>query len=136
MKKSLLLTFWLLVVNFLVIVYGMFSIKRKITLIAMLPFLFLGIALIFLTLRQKIKGPLKKFLLLTGISTVGFLISAVLHNLIYAMFKGYFDKTAGGDEVVFFALAVFVCPIAFCIGAIGSIVSFIKTKKNDSKFLE
>ncbi|MBN1872047.1 MAG: hypothetical protein JW800_05680 [Candidatus Omnitrophica bacterium] len=49
---------------------------------------------------------------------------------------GWYAAKANGDEVVFFAIAVFVCPIAFCIGAIGSIVLFIKARKSNSRFLK
>ena len=133
MKKSLLVPFVLLVVNFLVIAYGMLSGIPKITLAAMLPFFLLGITLIILTLKQKIKGLLKKFLLLTGFSAAGFLVSGILHNAIYAVFKNFFDKTAAGDEVVFFTIAILVCPLGFLVGAVGSIVLlFMQKKRNHS----
>ena len=70
-------------------------------------FFLLGAALIFLTLKKKVKGKLKKFLILAGASATGFFISVLLHNLIL------------GDEPVFFLLAIIVCPIGFLIGAIG-----------------
>jgi hypothetical protein len=129
MKKSLFIVFGLLVVNFITIIYAMLTHHPKVVLIGMLPFFLLGISLIFLTFKHKLKGLLKKFLLLTGISSSGFFISGVLHNLIYAMFKNFFDKTSVGDEVFFFAVAVFICPLAFLIGAIGSILFFIKGNK-------
>jgi len=129
MKKALLATFWLLVVNFLALVHLIFNPgHRNLTLISLSFFFSLGTALLVLTLRQKIKGALKKFLILTAASAMGFVISAVLHNLIFALFMHWPD-----DEVFFFALALFVFPILFLAGAIGSIVLFIKSKNGKQK---
>jgi len=75
---------------------------------------------------------LKKFLILTGASVAGFFVSVVLHNFIYGLFIHFFGKDfwnrigSGGDEPVFFILAIIVCPIGFLIGAIGSTVLFAK----------
>ena len=91
----------------------------------------LGVALLFLTIKTKVSGTLKKFLLLTGASAVGLPVFAVLHNLVYALLIVWFGEDfwgASGDEPVFFILAVIVCPIAFLVGAVGSIVLAIKNK--------
>ncbi len=61
---------------------------------------------------------LKTFLLVTGISLGAFIISIFLHNVI----RGLFDI----EEPVFFVIAVFISPLAFAIGIIGSLVIFIK----------
>ena len=97
-------------------------------------FFLLGIALIFFTIREKTKGLLKKFLILTGASAIGIPIGVILHNLFYALFIVWFgadfwERTGLGDEPFFFILALIVCPIAFLVGVIGSIVLFIKKKK-------
>ena len=92
--------------------------------------LLLGVTLIVLTVREKVGGMLKKFFLLTGASAVGLPVFAVLHNAVYALFIYFFGEGfwsgIGGDEPVLFMMAVFVCPIAFLVGAIGSIVLFAK----------
>jgi len=91
--------------------------------------LVLGIVLIILTLKSGIGGKLKKFLILTGASVAGFFVSVVLHNLIYGLFIYFFGKDfwgPGGDEPVFFILAIVVCPIGFLIGTIGSGVLLVK----------
>jgi len=94
--------------------------------------LVLGITLIILTIKSGIGGKLKKFLILTGASVAGFFVSVVLHNFIYGLFIHFFGKDfwnrigSGGDEPVFFILAIIVCPIGFLIGAIGSTVLFAK----------
>ncbi len=61
---------------------------------------------------------LKKFLLVMALSAGVFVVSVVLHNVIYGLF--------GIEEPVFFIIAVFLCPAAFLFGATGSIVLIIK----------
>lgn len=80
-------------------------------------FFLLGAALIFLTVKEKVGGMLKKFLILTGASSAGFLVFALLHNAIYGLF---------GDESFFLIMAVIVCPIGFLVGTTGSITLAIK----------
>ena len=95
-------------------------------------FFLLGVALIFLTVKAKVRGMSKKFLLITGASAVGLPVFAVLHNLVYALLILWFGEDfwgASGDEPVFFILAVIVCPIGFLVGAVGSIVLNIKNKR-------
>ena len=91
-------------------------------------FLLLGAALIFFTVKEKVGGILKKFLLLTGASAVGFLLSILLHNFVYGLFIHFFgaDFWNGGDEPFFFIMATIVCPLGFLVGAVGSIVLAIK----------
>ena len=98
----------------------------------------LGVTLLVLAARAKLKKMLKAFLLLTGASAVGMPLFVVLHNAVYALFIYFFGEGfwggIGGDEPVFFIMAVFVSPIAFLVGAIGSIVlKFWKVKKSPSK---
>ena len=87
-------------------------------------FLLLGVALIVLTVREKVEGKLKAFFLLTGASAAGFFVSFILHNAVYGLFIHFFGAGfwGGGDEPFFFIMAVFVCPLGFLVGAIGSIV--------------
>jgi hypothetical protein len=72
------------------------------------------------TLKTRAWGKLKKFLLLTGASAVGFFISALLHNIVGALFDI--------EEPVFFVMATIVCPIGFLVGVVGTIVLSIKNK--------
>ena len=81
----------------------------------------LGVTLIVLTVKTKVGGRLKKFLLLTEASFVGFLISVYLHNIVSGLFNT--------EEAVFFIIATIVCPIGFLVGAVGSIVLAIKNKR-------
>jgi len=91
-------------------------------------FFLLGVALIFLTVREKVRGKLKKFFILTGASSAGFFVSFLLHNAIYGLLIYWFgaDFWKGGDEPVFFVMATVVCPVGFLVGVVGSIVITIK----------
>jgi hypothetical protein len=94
-------------------------------------FLILGVILLVLTLKKKVEGKLKIFLLLTSASAVGLPVFVVLHNLVYALFIYFFGENfwgVGGDEPVFFILATIVCPLGFLVGAVGTIVLAIKKK--------
>ncbi len=91
----------------------------------------LGITLLVLTIKGKTKGISRKFQLLTGASAIGIPVSIFLHNAIYGLFIQWFgadiwDRIGTGDEPVFFIIAIFVCPIGFLVGAVGSIVLGVK----------
>jgi len=134
--------FWALVAVFIVIA-GIFLIPVFRELVMGFPFLIisgvvfflLGVALIVLTVKEKIGGILKKFLLLTGASSAGFIVSILLHNAIYGLFIHFFgaDFWNGGDEPVFFIMAIVVCPIGFLVGVVGSIVLAIKKDRMAKK---
>ena len=131
--------FWALVGVFVVIV-SVFLIPAFSALLAgsilflspFAVFFLLGVALVVLTVKGKVEGTRKKFLLLTGASAAGIFVSIFLHNAIYGLFiyffgAGFWDRIVpGGDEPVFFIMATIVCPIGFLVGAVGSIVLAIK----------
>ena len=89
-------------------------------------FLLLGIILIILTKKAKIKGKQKIFLILTGASSLSFLIGVVLHNLLYAAnmmtSNGFLKTLTEALHVTFFLIAIIGCPIAFLVGVIGTII--------------
>ena len=135
------ITFSLLVLVFILILIGIFipGVGTKLFEIAgpiivfseWIVFLLLGAILIALTLRKKIEGPVKKFLLLTGISSVGFLVFVVLHNLVSGLLSMILNSEI--EEPVFFILAVIVCPLGFIIGVIGSIIELVRQKVHGTK---
>jgi len=84
-------------------------------------FFLLGVALIFLTVKEKVSGMSKKFFILTGASAVGLPVFALLHNVVSGLFNI--------EEPVFFIMATLVCPIGFLVGAVGSVVLAIKNKR-------
>ncbi len=142
-NKKVKILFWMLVGIFIILVsYFVIpapqTIKRVLfPFVAGLGILFflLGGVLVFLSWKLKKKGKLRIFLLLTGSSAVGFLIGVLLHNFVYGLciylFGDGFWK--GGDEAVFFIIALFVCPIVFLVGVVGSIVLMIRENKYKSK---
>ena len=74
----------------------------------------------------KQREPFHKFLLLIPFSVILFIVSSILHNLVYALIivlfgEGVWESYLGGDEVLFFVIAVVVSPILFLIGVAGSI---------------
>ena len=142
MKKSLLpVIFWALVGVFLVIVSQMFipAVTEILSgsvlfLVPFIIFSLLGIALIFLTAKARVEGKDRKFLLLTGFSSAGFFVFVFLHNAFYALgtitehifVLKYLMQAL---DVAFFVVAVIVCPLGFLVGAVGSMVLFIKKRK-------
>jgi hypothetical protein len=135
-KLPIKITFLMLMVVFILIFIGMlipsigirsFGIAGRIIALSEWGiFLILGTILVVLTLKNKIEGLFKKFLLLTGISAVGFFVFVVLHNLISGLLSMILNK--GIDEPVFFLLAVIGCPIGFLVGSIGSLILSVKQK--------
>jgi len=132
MKKSLIpVIFWALAGVFVVIVSYMFILELipavlrvyaiSLMFISWFAFFSLGLTLIILTIRKKVQGLLKKFLLLTGACAVGFLVFVILHNAVYGLF--------GVEEPFFFILAVIICPLGFLVGSVGSAVLFVKKNR-------
>jgi len=121
MKEKLIWPiFWALVAVFVVAMGMMFTPlpQSGYAIFAGLGVFFgLGVTLLVMAARAKLKKMLKAFLLLTGASAVGMLTFALLHNLVYALFIYFFGEGfwggIGGDEPVFFIMAVCVCPLAF-----------------------
>lgn len=143
MTKSIILTFWALIGIFLFIASQFFiPVVRELvkgSFIFLLPFIIfslLGIVLIFLTLKQKVGGALKRFLIITGSSATGFFVSVFLHNIFYGLgiitsqisILSFFMEIL---HIAFFIIAIFICPLGFVIGVVGTIVVFIKKKKGD-----
>jgi len=141
MTKSIILTFLALIGVFFLIVSQFFiPVVNKLisgSIIFLLPFVIffiLGIVLIFLTLKQKIDGILKRFLMLTGASATGFFVFVFLHNMFYALGIVTNEIPILSFIMVFshvacFMIAIFICPLVFVIGAMGSIIVFINKEK-------
>ncbi len=114
--------FWATVAVFFIIflgIFGLFRVSEDISLryiafTTWIIFTGLGIALIILTIKQKVTGKIKVFLLLTGASAAGFLVFVALHNLVSALLDT--------EEPVFFILAAILCPLGFLVGAVSTII--------------
>jgi hypothetical protein len=90
-----------------------------------------GALLVAAVLRSEIMGKLRRFLLLTGGSAVGFLVGVILHNLLYAaailteqitVLHYLFEIL----HALFFLIATILCPLGFLIGLLGSIFHLLK----------
>jgi hypothetical protein len=94
----------------------------------------LGLFLLFLVAKRKIKGKQKTFLILTGASAGGLFFFSILHNLFYALgsLKINFPGWTSLMEVfslISFLLAVLISPFGFLVGSLMSIYFFIKLKR-------
>ncbi len=92
-----------------------------------LVFLVLGIVLVVLAIKKKVKG--KVYLVMAGSAASLFLVSVILHNLFYALTVLTEDVIIlpylfEGLHVVFFLIGIPICPILFIVG----VVLFIVTK--------
>ncbi len=98
------------------------------------PLVFLlGLALLILAIKVKTERTFKVFLILTGAAAVGVFASMLLHNLVYGLFiqlfgEGFWQRTGMEDEPLFFIMAIFVCPLAFLVGAVGTIVLVVRRR--------
>jgi len=140
-KESVLrVTFYLLVAVFVLTISIIFIpafreyVSGTFMIISGIILILLGGYLIVLTLKQKVEGKLKKFLILTGASAAGFFVFALLHNIFYGLEQvtghiAILSYLMKAFEVVFFLIAIFACPIGFLIGVIGTIVMFNKKRK-------
>jgi len=141
MSNPLKLTFWALIVVFLFIaceffipaVRDIFS-GSKLFLLPLIVFFLLGGVLLFLSIKDKTKGKLRIFLIITGVSAAGFFIGVLLHNLFYALAVitrniVVVNQLMQVFHVFFFLVSILICPLGFLIGSIGSIALFIKKGK-------
>ncbi len=138
MKKSIIIVFWTQVAFFIILVCQFYlpvfqDLLRGVELFMapMAIFSLLGIALLVLTLKEKVEGKLGKFLFLAGISSVGFFLAVFLHNIFYALNEvagqiAVLRYLAQALHVAFFFIAIPICPIIFLIGMTGSVVLLIK----------
>jgi hypothetical protein len=99
-----------------------------------LLFFTLGLTLLILTARAKLDKLFKGFLLLTSASAVGFFVSILFHGVVYGLFilifgEDFWDRMGIPDEPVFFLMALIICPIAYLVGTIGSIVLMLRRKR-------
>ena len=66
-----------------------------------------------------------KYLLLSWkralIIACAWVLSVLLHNAIYGLFYEHFSRT-GGDEAVFFIIAVFVIPLYFIVSLVYTVI--------------
>ena len=127
--KSLWAIFWAVTAVFVILIGVTFIPSSAGWLVIVLLVIYialvgLGAALLVLTIRKKMTGKLRNFLLLTGSAAAGFPIAAVLHNLVSALFNT--------EEPVFFVIATIACPIGFLVGFVGIIILTIKSRAQET----
>jgi len=96
----------------------------------------LSVALVVLTARLGEPRRRKTVFMLTGLSAVAIPVCAVLHNLVYALCIVLFGEEfwgEGGDEPVFFILAVIVCPAVFLTSATIGVILLLKGRMAEKK---
>jgi hypothetical protein len=130
--------FYVLVVLFAVIVASIarifVNVPFAVTVVLAIVFGLLGLVLVVLSARLPGTRIQKIFLILTGGSAASMPIFAVLHNVVYGLLialfgEGFWERHgSGGDEPVFFVLAILVCPALFLIGTVASIVLLVKAR--------
>ena len=130
---GLLIAVFLLIVSFFVVPMPD-EIRRPLFLLAAvlgIAFFVLGIVLLVFTIKQKIRGKLKWFLIMTGASSAAVFPSVILHNFVYGLLIYLVGPDVwgeGGDEAFFFIFALMVCPIVFLIGSVGSVILMVRKK--------
>jgi len=128
--KLQLLTFILLVICFLVLIYDFLN-KGAFLILAVLGLLFFALGVVLVFLSRKEKGRLKLFLLLAGFSAISPFLFSILHNLFYAMAMS-FENLKFLFEILHvgsFIISLLIAPILFIFGIVGSIL-FLKSSKN------
>ena len=65
----------------------------------------------------------KRVLIIAG----AWVLSVLLHNLIYGLFYDYFRRV-GGDQPVFFILAILVIPLYFIISLVYTVIRLVRSR--------
>jgi hypothetical protein len=104
-----------------------------------LLFFVLGLTLLILTVRARARldRPLKRFLLVTSSSAMGVFVSLLLHGVVFGLLillfgEDFWSRTGLEDEPFLFIMGLFVCPVAYLVGTIGSIALMFRRKKQET----
>lgn len=78
----------------------------------------------------------EQYVILLLASGIGFPVFVILHNLCYGLGKRSADIIALSQifeflHVLFFLIAIFICPPGILIGAVGGIVMYFKNKDKE-----
>ena len=65
---------------------------------------------------------------------MGVFVSILLHGVLYGLFilifgEDFWERMGIPDEPVFFLMALIICPIAYLVGTVGSVVFILRRKK-------
>ena len=94
---------------------------------------FIGVVALILVFVHRWRKA-KNYLILFIASLIGFAVFAFLHNVMYGLEKMAVDIVVLSQllrflDVLFFLIALMVCPPGILVGAVGSIVFYFKNKK-------
>ncbi len=139
-KKYVIINYQLLVLSFIVAFFLILAqgwdrpFPNWMLFSSWIIFILLGISLIIVTYKAKIKGKLKKYLLLTGYSSSTCIASIVLHNLFHAfgILTNNISILKISFEVIgtlFFLIAIIIAPLGFLLGVAVSTIILVKQKK-------
>ena len=129
-EKYIWPVFWAAMGIFILVIaaIAMPSIKwfSQLVLVFWVLLVILGIVLLVLAIRSGFAKKLKVFLALAGAALAAMPVFILLHGLVYGLLikmfgEGFWGGAANSDEPFFFILALVVCPLAYAIGAAGSI---------------
>ncbi|MBU1110173.1 hypothetical protein KKB83_00960 [Patescibacteria group bacterium] len=103
-------------------------------IVAAIAFFILGVTLAITALKKIAEGKLRKFLILTGSSAAGFLVSVLLHNFLYGLAVvteniPLLHYSAETLSIIFFFVSIILCPLGFLVGVVGSIILLAQQKK-------
>jgi len=93
---------------------------------------YLGIIALILVFIHPWRKP-RPYVILLIVSVIGFPVFAILHNLMYALTQITGDLILLGKfieilDVLFFLIAILVCPPGILIGIVGSIMFYLKNR--------
>ncbi len=127
---SLIIIFVVLVAYFLLPIFQ--EVKRPFFyLAAVLGIVFLILGAMLAIISRKQKGALRVFLMMAGISAICPFVFSILHNVFYALaiifenLKLLFEIL----HVASFFIALIIAPVAFIVGAVGSVILLKRNKK-------
>jgi uncharacterized membrane protein len=102
-----------------------------------ISFLFVGMVSMVFSFTQMQNG-YRIYLKLFIVSLIGFIISVLLHNLLYAFAEINHDVSVIYNMInfvsaLYFILAVIIFPVTAFVGLTGFIVTYMKNKKYSNK---
>jgi hypothetical protein len=122
--------FWVVMALFILVVASTVKAAdwpfRSATPILLAVFFLAGLVLLVLAIRSGFEKKLRFFLLLAGAAITAMPVFILLHGVVYGLLikifgAGFWGSAANSDEPFFFILGIVVCPLAYLVGAAGSI---------------
>jgi len=127
---SLIIIFIILLAYFLLPIFQ--EVKRPFFFIAAaLGIIFMILGAMLAIISRKEKGVLRVFLMITGISAICPFVFSILHNVFYAL-AIIFENIKLLFEILHvssFFISLIIAPVAFIVGAVGSVIIMKRNQK-------